>query len=123
MPGVDVHCAISKERTGKEFRELHEWMDAPQKELGVNHRIERHTLNDVYLNFVEKEFGGEKAIVEWLFHIAIDNLETANMFAVKVYNSSYDKIEITFQDKIMDTCKFIKTFKNSIKYSTYTRKK
>jgi hypothetical protein len=42
MPKLDQHCAISKKRTGFDFRELHMWMDAPKDKLGYNHRIRRH---------------------------------------------------------------------------------
>jgi len=29
MPKIDVHLKESLERTGREFKELHEWIDAP----------------------------------------------------------------------------------------------
>jgi len=53
MPSVE-HCRISLERTKGycDYRELHEWMDRPERYLGVNHRLERHVDNDVYREFV-----------------------------------------------------------------------
>ena len=87
MPSLKVHCAISRERTGNTFKELHEWIDAPSKELGVNHRTERHSFNLKEKNYIESRWG-EKAVVEWLFHIAIDNLETAFKEANKAYRSN-----------------------------------
>ena len=76
MPSLWVHCAISRERTGDNYKELHEWIDAPHKEKGINHRTERHSFNLKERNFIKKTWG-DKAVTEWLFHIAIDNLETA----------------------------------------------
>lgn len=87
MPSVRVHCAISKGRTKNNFKDLHEWIDRPQKELGVNHRTERHSFNLQDREFVAKNWG-EKGVVEWLFHIAVDNLETAYKEARKTYRSN-----------------------------------
>ena len=99
MPSLSVHCAISKKRTGNDFAELHKWIDAPKSEYGFDHRIERHYYNEKDKNQIKKYWGskgnglGEKAIIEWLFHIAIDNLVTAfNMsnqffsYGEKTYN-------------------------------------
>ena len=115
MPDVDTHCKISKERTlGKnDFKELHEWIDEPQKFLGVNHRIERHSFHEAYRDYISKNFGGEKAVIEWLFHIALDNLETAHKLSVEEYSSPYDIIEVKFKDKEISSCDFIKTHPNS----------
>ena len=110
MPNVDTHCKISKERTqGNEFRELHEWMDEPQKYFGINHRLERHSLTDVYKDYVEKTFGGKKAVIEWLFHIAIDSLETANKFAVIEYGDRcYGEISVVFEGEEIKSLSFKK---------------
>jgi hypothetical protein len=75
MPSVNVHCAISKKRTGNEFAELHEWIDKSKKP-GPDHRVKRHYYNVRDRNQIKKQWG-EKAMIEWLFHIAIDNLDTA----------------------------------------------
>ncbi len=92
-----MHCAISKKRTGIDFRELHQWIDSPSKEYGVNHRIKRHAYNktdeEQIRNYWEcKRKGlGEKAVVEWLFHIAVDNLSTAFKRAKIAYgNNAYN---------------------------------
>ena len=110
MPDVETHCKISKARTqgGKDFRELHEWIDEPQKHFGVDHRLERHSLNSVYKKFVEENFGGKRAVIEWLFHIAIDNLETANKFAVDEYVDNYGEIKVVFNGKEIKSCDFKK---------------
>lgn len=92
MPSVDTHCAISKDRTGFDFRELHEWIDAPYKKLGVDHRAVRHayTRSDekTISEYWDEKKGngwGNKAVVEWLFHIALDNLSTAFKKAKSTY--------------------------------------
>lgn len=92
MPSVRIHCAVSRERTDFNFKRLHEWIDEPYKKLGVNHRLERHADNSMdrkaIRDFWDKEKGegwGDKAVVEWLFHISIDNLETAFKEAQKSY--------------------------------------
>lgn len=123
MPNVNTHCAISKQRTGKEFRDLHEWIDEPQKFFGMNHRIERHTLNDTYLKYVEDNWG-KKGVVEWLFHIAIDNMETANKFAVDEYQQSYKEIVFVFDNKELKECAFTRQNlrdSNSKITTTYTK--
>ncbi len=108
MPDVDTHCRISEQRTqGDDFRELHEWIDAPQEHFGVNHRLERHSLNNIYLKYVGDNFG-KRGVIEWLFHIAIDNMETANKFAVKVYQKNYEEIRIVFSGKELKLCRFFK---------------
>ena len=120
MPDVETHCAISKERTGEEFRKLHEWIDAPRKELGFNHRIERHAFHEGYKDYIEKEWG-KKGVVEWLFHLSLDNIETANKFASDIYITVYDKIEVGFEGKKLKSCKFDKSNRPSIKPKTYEK--
>ncbi|MCJ7572590.1 MAG: hypothetical protein MUO82_12085 [Candidatus Thermoplasmatota archaeon] len=106
MPSLEEHCCISLERTkGKDdFRKLHEWMDEPKKDLGVNHRMLRHTDNASDREFVKTHWG-EKAVVEWLFHIAIDNLVTAYKSSNNVYGTAYNyyRIAIVEDGKIILT--------------------
>ncbi len=101
MPNLATHCAISKKRTGNDFKELHEWMDAPAAELGYDHRTVRHAYNtkdekQIIDYWDKKRRGlGDKAVVEWLFHIAIDNMSTAFKKSYKVYgDSTYNYFEI-----------------------------
>lgn len=86
MPNLKAHCAFSKQRTGFDFAELHRWIDNPPlaKYLGPDHRIERHAYIESDMNKIKnhwdrkKGYGwGDKAVIEWLFHIAIDNVSTA----------------------------------------------
>jgi len=76
MPPLKTHCAISKKRTGNDFAELHRWIDEPTRGLGYEHRMARHYLNEEDKNTIKGRWG-EKALIEWLFHIALDNLSTA----------------------------------------------
>ena len=96
MPTVEEHCKISLERTkGKnDYRELHEWMDEPQKFLGMNHRMERHVDNEIYREFIRRRWG-DRAIVEWLFHIAMDNLVTAYKISNYLYQTLYNYYRLT----------------------------
>lgn len=112
MPSLRVHCAVSKDRTGFNFEELHKWIDAPAKDLGVNHRVERHADNSSdrakIKEFWDREKGegwGDKAIIEWLFHISIDNLETAFKQANKTYRK--DNVYNLFRFGFIPHSKFI----------------
>lgn len=95
MPSLKAHKNMSKDRTGFDFEELHKWIDEPQKDLGVNHRIERHSYNTgdegKIKSYWDKKKGtgwGDKAVCEWLFHIAVDNMETAFKKGFKAYKSN-----------------------------------
>lgn len=91
MPSNKIHCRTSKDRTKLDFKELHEWIDKDENNLGVNHRLNRHAYNtkeekQIKDYWEKKRKGlGDKAVVEWLFHIALDNLETAFKKAEKTY--------------------------------------
>jgi len=113
MPSLKIHCAISKERTDFDFKELHQWIDKPQKELGYNHRTKRHSYNTKEEKEIEdfwnKKRGngwGKKAVVEWLFHIAVDNLETAFIKAKNAYRGdnafNFFKFGLDFDSKWID---------------------
>ncbi len=95
MPTVEEHCRLSLERTkGRgDYRELHEWIDAPARKLGENHRLLRHTDNASDREYIRKRWG-EKAVIEWLFHIAIDNLVTAYKESNKAYGTAYNYYRI-----------------------------
>lgn len=95
MPNHKTHCAISKKRTGYDFSELHTWIDYPSKTLGKNHRTERHALTDSDIRTIRQYWDnkkgnswGDKAVVEWLFHISMDNLDTAFKMSRKAYGGN-----------------------------------
>jgi len=120
MPNFEEHKRISVERTDDEFAELHKWMDEATTSLKFNHRLERHFYMSDYEEFIANKWG-KKAVVEWLFHIAIDNIETANKFAKEIYNKAYDKISIEFEDKEISAIEFTKNFENSEKITRYEK--
>lgn len=41
MPSIEKHADISKQRTGKTYKQIHEWIDDPQ------HKEERHDITRV----------------------------------------------------------------------------
>ncbi|MFW9881497.1 MAG: hypothetical protein ACFFG0_51185 [Candidatus Thorarchaeota archaeon] len=86
MPELRAHCKISRDRTSEEFEDLHRWIDNPPeaKILGVNHRIKRHAYKVEDEEYI-KNIWGEKGVIEWLFHVAIDNIHTAYKLAKKYY--------------------------------------
>jgi len=44
---------------------------------GVDHRnSKRHSYNEETKDYISKKFGGKIAVGEWLFHIALDYLDT-----------------------------------------------
>lgn len=101
MPKNSKHCAISKGRTGFNFKELHKWIDEDESNSGINHRKKRHYYNTKdekqirdYWNKQGRIKGfknlGDKAVVEWLFHIALDNLETAMKEGKKTYKKLHN---------------------------------
>ena len=116
MPSVRKHCAISKKRTGFSFGELHEWIDEGAKYKGVDHRKERHHFNLQDKKAIKEHWDGtkgkgwgEKAIVEWLFHIALDNLETAYKMSLRrgsYGQNTYNCIEITLNPNGYIDCDF-----------------
>ncbi len=67
MPSIDKHVEISKQRTGKSYREIHEWIDDPP------HKNERHDITmipDTFQMFKDKY--GEEAAREYVQHLADD---------------------------------------------------
>ncbi len=71
MPTLKGHIKLSVKRTGKEFRELHEWMDGSS--VGYRDRIERHKIPNIqkFSPIVEKKFGKD-GLREYLQHIKDD---------------------------------------------------
>ena len=116
MPSVRKHCAISRKRTGYGFGKLHEWIDKDAMSTGVDHRKERHYFNledqKAIKDYWDEKKGkgwGEKAIVEWLFHIALDNLETAYKLSLREHSygrNTYNCIEIVFNPNGYIDCNF-----------------
>lgn len=67
MPSIDKHVQTSIERTGKEYREIHEWIDDPEK------KVERHDITrTLELGKMFEEKYGEEAAREYLQHLHDD---------------------------------------------------
>ena len=67
MPKIDAHIARSVERTGKEYREVHEWIDHPE------HKVERHDIGRVleFARIITEAYGAEAA-EEYVRHLQDD---------------------------------------------------
>ncbi len=67
MPPIDKHMQESSERTGKDYREIHEWIDNPES------KIERHDLSRVleFGNMFQAKYGDEGAH-EYVRHLQDD---------------------------------------------------
>ena len=67
MPSIEKHVEISMQRTGKPYREVHEWIDEPQ------HKNERHDITRVleFSRMFEEKYGQEAA-QEYVQHLADD---------------------------------------------------
>lgn len=68
MPPLDAHLKNSKERTGKDYEELHRWIDDDKTRAP-----EIHDILKIYENikYIQKKWG-EEAINEFVFHIKED---------------------------------------------------
>ena len=68
MPSIEKHRTLSIERTGKDFTEVHEWLDGdPEK------KAERHDITKMfeYGKLIEERYG-EEARQEYIQHIHDD---------------------------------------------------
>ena len=67
MPPIEKHIQTSLARTGKEYREIHEWLDDPEK------KNERHDITKVLkLAKTFEEKYGEEAAQEYVYHLSDD---------------------------------------------------
>lgn len=118
MPGLKTHCAISKKRTGYSFSDLHKWIDESSKQYGYNHRRVRHSFNKKEAEQIKKYWDnkkgkgwGQKAVIEWLFHIALDNLDTAFRWSKKEWSygtNAYNFMEFGLNRNGFIHCNFKK---------------
>ena len=68
MPTIKQHAEISHKRTGKDYREVHEWMDAnPRK------KEERHNVSGIceFVSIIRAKYG-EEGLNEYVQHIYDD---------------------------------------------------
>lgn len=80
MPNFKAHCISSKKRTGKDFAELHKWMDEGQAYLSKDHRFERHSTS--YIAYVMEKWSKE-GVEEFLNHIIEDYQDTLKKYTGK----------------------------------------
>lgn len=68
MPPINNHLKASMERTGKEHREVHEWLDSDAEK-----KAERHNITKIHENgkMMEKRYGKE-ALQEYIQHLHDD---------------------------------------------------
>lgn len=68
MPSIEKHVAVSHSRTGKDYLELHEWID---KDPAT--KVERHDVTKIYEygKMMEEKYGRE-GLQEYLQHIHDD---------------------------------------------------
>jgi len=69
MPPIEKHVAISRQRTGKDYRELHTWIDDADLKI----KAERHDITRIFVlgRRIEKQHGAE-GLNEYLQHIHDD---------------------------------------------------
>ena len=68
MPPLGVHLNSSKQRTGKEYEELHRWIHDEKLKATEIHDISRILENMEYVN---KKWG-EEAVREFVLHVKED---------------------------------------------------
>jgi hypothetical protein len=73
MPTRKIHCEFTVREYGVTGEDIHKWMDAPARNLGISHRRLRHSYDEwVPKKFVRKyELWLAKAIMR--SHIWLDN--------------------------------------------------
>ncbi len=68
MPPIDKHLKVSMERTGKDYRDVHEWIDG-----NPEMKAERHDITKIYeYGKMFEERYGKEALQEYIQHIHDD---------------------------------------------------
>lgn len=68
MPPTDKHFESSLKRTGKEYRDIHEWLDSDPDKTAERHDITRiHEHGKI----IEEQYGSE-ALAEYIEHVRED---------------------------------------------------
>ncbi len=68
MPSIEKHVETSRQRTGKDYLELHEWIDKDPER-----KVERHDITKIYeYGKVMEEKYGPEGLQEYLRHIHDD---------------------------------------------------
>lgn len=69
MPSLDEHMRRSEKRTGRDYRELNEWLDGSH--ASSLRRLERHLRVKKYSEYV-KDMWGEEGLEEYKNHVQDD---------------------------------------------------
>lgn len=72
MPSIKEHIKSSKRRSGREYKEVHEWLDGSR--LSYSERLSRHHPSRENLAIVRKQFGSG-GMVEYLHHLDEDHVQ------------------------------------------------
>ncbi|MBI4838853.1 MAG: hypothetical protein HY806_06880 [Nitrospirae bacterium] len=68
MPSIEAHVKTSLERTGKEYKDVHEWVDKDEAK-----KVERHDITKMPQNAREIELKwGKEAAGEFVQHVHDD---------------------------------------------------
>lgn len=81
MPPTNEHVKLSLKRTGKDYKELHEWMN---EEYARGERSKHDILNIPRFLPIIKEKFGENSIQEYLYHIKEDYEKSKAYKIVKI---------------------------------------
>jgi len=81
MPSIRKHIELCSRRTGKEYKEIHEWIDS--RDINYKERVARHDITQLqkYMPIVKEKFG-KAGLKEYLQHIK-DDYE--NHIALKIF--------------------------------------
>lgn len=97
MPNNNIHLLFDKIGLGKEYPDIHNWIDDPVKELGPQHRKEHHDISAII--YCGKRWGNI-GLYSSCLHMLIDNDIDCKLSA-----RYYDKIEkIKVDEKIRTLC-------------------
>lgn len=71
MPSLKKHVELSLKRTGKDYREVHEWMDG--QDISYKTRVKRHSITSIpeFMPIIKERFGDD-GLKEYLQHIKDD---------------------------------------------------
>jgi hypothetical protein len=69
MPPVPVHLKTSLSRTGKDYKEVHEWIDDPDMEI----KAQRHDITKIHEfgTMIAEKYGAE-GLQEYIMHLHDD---------------------------------------------------
>ena len=68
MPRHKVHRLIDRIFLGREYPDIHRWMDEPYKRLGPRHRMLRHDL----LSCIIVSRGDPRRLASAILHLLLD---------------------------------------------------